>query len=147
MCEDIEFLGDESQRVGLDFGNRQAHTAVTAAQESNQAAEPAGEVEHFDAFDSGRKHRVQNLARRKVLLQSDIEVLADRCVGIPMVVERVLQHLVAGMDARAQRATAGMTEEAGPMAAQQGGPAGVAAQGVGFGAQRIGRVVCRTHGG
>ncbi|WP_131999977.1 hypothetical protein [Dokdonella fugitiva] len=112
-----EHVGDECEGVLLQLRSPQLAARQREAEEAQQAAVAAGEIEHAQVACVA-EHRPHHLARGRVLLQRDREVLAERGARVAMLAQRVQQHLVARVDARFERRLHGQILRLGKHRAQ-----------------------------
>ena len=93
-----ELARHEVHRISLDLGRPHVGSRMSQREEAQMPAVAAGEVEDSTSVPIRGKHLPEQLLRGVVLLQRDVEILADREVRVPMVTQRILEHLVVRMN-------------------------------------------------
>ena len=96
---DAELPGDEVDGVRLNLRRPDLRPGDTQRQQSQQAPVAAGEVEQPVSRVRRPEDQAEDLLRCVMLLQRYVEVLADRSIDLMEVPQRVLQHLIARVDA------------------------------------------------
>jgi hypothetical protein len=96
------FADDEIDGLFLDLGGPDVLRRNAQTQEAQQAPVTTGEIQDLQGFRRGRKKMSQDLLGGVVLLQGHIEVLAQGLVDLVEVLQRMQQHLIAGVDAGLQ---------------------------------------------
>lgn len=99
---DAEFLDNEIDGLVLYIGGPNPGTRGGLRQKAKRATKAASEIQNDDGVPLVVEEQMQKLLLGFMLLKSDVEVLAQRAVHFLPVAQRVPQHLILRMDARAQ---------------------------------------------
>ena len=97
-----EFARDERQCIDLQFGREQIFAWHNKTEKTQQSSIPTRKIQHADLITVAVEKKRLDLSHRAELLQRDIEILALRRACILVMMQRVREHLIVGMDRRVE---------------------------------------------